>query len=78
MASLTFTLTRTDPSNLVSNFYLPLKLYGELEAALRDFSTYNSIPNVNVGKNHYFSVQIANVLNIIEFPTAFYEINDIN
>ncbi|MGP1911497.1 MAG: hypothetical protein ACTS4T_01700 [Candidatus Hodgkinia cicadicola] len=77
MSSLTVTVSGTDPTNLVSNFFPPLELYGEWYAGLLDFTTYNSIPNVIEGKNNEFPVEIGDSWNVVSLPTGSYEINNI-
>lgn len=47
---------------------------GEWKMALIDFSVYNSIPNVEEGRNNLF--HIGN--NVIQIPTGSYELSDIN
>ena len=77
MSSLTVTVLGTDPTNLVCNFFPPLELYGEWYAGLLDFTAYNSIPNVIVGNNNEFPVEINNTWTVVGLPTGSYEINEI-
>ena len=80
MSSLTVTVTGTDPSALVCDFFPPLELTdGEWYAGLLDFTTYNSIPNVESGRNNVFPVLKGprKTLELIKIPTGAYEISDI-
>lgn len=78
MSSLTVTITGKDPAALVSNFFPPLELTsGEWYAGLLDFTTYNSIPNVESGKNNVFPIIKGTESKLIEIPTGAYEIDDI-
>lgn len=82
MSSMTVTLSGTDPNALVSNFFPPLELTdGEWYAGLLDFTTYNSIPNVESEKNNVFPIIMkeaeAEKVQLIEIPTGAYEIYDI-
>lgn len=80
MSSMTVTVTGKDPSALVSNFFPPLELTdGEWYAGLLDFTTYNSIPNVESGKNNVFPIIIkeGGEKKLIKIPTGAYEIDDI-
>ena len=55
MSSLTVTVTGTDPRALVCDFFPPLELTaGEWYSGLLDLTTYNSIPNVESGRNNVF------------------------
>lgn len=79
MSSLTVTLTGTDASALVCDFFPPLELTdNEWYAGLLDFTTYNSIPNVVEGKNNVFPVlKNGETWDSINLPTGAYEISDI-
>ena len=77
MSSLTVTVTGSDSANLVCNFFPPLELTGEWYVGLLDFTTYNSIPNVNEGKNNKFPVHINDTWTDVRLPTGAYEIDDI-
>lgn len=78
MSSLTVTVTGKDPAALVSNFFPPLELTnGEWYAGLLDFTTYNSIPNVESEKNNVFPIIKGSEQKLIEIPTGAYEIDDI-
>lgn len=78
MSSLTVTVTGKNPAALVSNFFPPLELTdGEWYAGLLDFTTYNSIPNVESGKNNVFPIIKGTDEILIEIPTGAYEIDDI-
>jgi hypothetical protein len=85
MSSYTVSLTGTS-STLRSTLFpaLRLKRYKQWEAALLDFKTYNSIPNITSGVNskfHYYKVKNKKnqyeEANEIDLPTGSYEIDDI-
>jgi len=71
-------------SYLTTSFYPPLQLTEgkEWEAALLDFTTYNSIPNVIEGINNEFHFSESNekldTTNTLSLETGSYEIEDIN
>ena len=80
MSSLTVTVTGTDPSALVCDVFPPLELTdGECYAGMLDFTTYNSIPNVESGRNDVFPVLKGprKTLELVKIPTGVYEISDI-
>lgn len=85
MSSYTVSLTGTS-STLRSILFPALRLNKDRlwEAALLDFTTYNSIPNISQGLNdkfHYYKGKDANdnLTELEEFtiPTGSYEIDDI-
>lgn len=83
MASYTVVLN-SNTSTLHTSFFPPLYLpeNKEWEAALLDFTTYNSIPNITEGKNNKFYYR-TNIINneptqFVSFKTGSYEIDDIN
>lgn len=85
MSSYTVSLTGTS-STLRSTLFPALRLHKgkQWEAALLDFTTYNSIPNITEGVNnklHYYKEKDKdeNFLQMeeITLPTGSYEINDI-
>lgn len=73
--SLTFTL-KGRSSTLSANFYPPIQLDPRYNysIALVGFYTYNSIPNIEEGRNNKFYYDNGKV---IEIPTGAYEISDI-
>lgn len=85
MSSYTVSLTSTS-STLRSSLFPALQLHKDKqwEAALLDFTTYNSIPNITEGVNnklHYYKAKDAKgkltQLNEIALATGSYEIDDI-
>lgn len=81
MPSYTVSIT-SDSSRLRTSIFpqLHLKEDKEWEAALLDFTTYNSIPNITEGINnklHYFKSPGSDVEEV-EIKTGAYEITDIN
>jgi hypothetical protein len=85
MSSYTVSLTGTS-STLRSSLFpaLRLKTDKQWEAALLDFTTYNSIPNISDGVNnilHYYKIKNEegnyDQANEIALPTGSYEIDDI-
>ena len=78
MSSVAVTVTGTDPTALVCDFFPPLELTdGEWYVGLLDFTTYNSIPNIVEGKNNVFPLQKGREWIHVELPTGAYEIEDI-
>lgn len=85
MSSYTVSLSG-NTSTLRSTLFPALSLHKEKdwEAALLDFTTYNSIPNITEGKNnkfHYYKEKDENgsykQLDTVILPTGAYEIDDI-
>ena len=75
MSSLTVTVTGTDPSALVCNFFPPLKLTDdEWYSVLLDFTTYNLTPNVESCRNNVYPVLkcggVRKTLELIDLPTG--------
>lgn len=71
--SQTFTLTGRD--NTISvDYFPPIELHENVQykLGLIGLYTYNSIPNVDVGKNKFYWSDTS-----FEFPTGVYEISDI-
>lgn len=70
-----FTLTVSDTSSVLEAYYFPpielspLKTY---VLGLAELSTFNSIPNIDVGNNKFYVRD-----KVIEIPTGSYEIEDI-
>jgi hypothetical protein len=86
MSSYTVSLT-SNSSTLRSILFPALRLQKDKiwEAALLDFTTYNSIPNVVEGINnklHYYREKtdenVYSTLEVYSLPTGSYEIDDIN
>lgn len=82
MSSYTISVSGTSP-RLQSFLFPPIHLNGnsEWEAALLDFTTYNSIPNVieNVNNHFYYKKNYeSTVLETIKLKTGAYELEDIN
>lgn len=69
--SVTLTLSGNS-SELSADFFPPVELNGEYEAALVDFHSYNSIPNVDVYNNMFHIGD-----TVIELPVGLYELQDI-
>lgn len=85
MSSYTVSLSG-DKSTLRSTLFPALRLHKgkDWEAALLDFTTYNSIPNITEGKNnkfHYYKEKDKDgkykEQNTVILPTGAYEIDDI-
>lgn len=71
---MSVTLSITGNSSDLSTYYPnSLELYGQYECALLHFSTFNSIPNIDIRNNklYYGSDQV------IEIPEGSYELQDI-
>lgn len=82
MSSYTVILN-SNSSVLSTSLFPPLKLADNKEwtAALLDFTTYNSIPNITEGVNnkfYYYKNEKLESELVITFNTGAYEINDIN
>lgn len=71
--SLSFTFTGRQ-SELSEDFYPPIKLDSNKSYAigLIDFQTYNSIPNIEEGKNKFYIGE-----HVITFPVGQYEVEDL-
>lgn len=69
--SITLTFTGNQ-STLRNEYFPPLELDGKYECSLIDFSTYNSIPNIDESNS---LIHIGK--EIIVIPTGSYEIDDI-
>lgn len=82
MSSYTVTISNNSPS-LRCHLFPPvlLKQHKEWEAALLDFATYNSIPNISEELNnklHFMKSLNETTHEIVELKTGAYEITDIN
>lgn len=83
-----FTVSINSNSSILRSTLFPaivLEKSRQWEAALLDFTTYNSIPNITENVNnllHYFNGKNDNgeltSLKVARLPTGAYEINDIN
>lgn len=67
------TLTLSGNSSvLTADYFPPIELDGNYVCALVDFSTYHSIPNIDIGNNLFHIGK-----HIIEIPIGSYELDDI-
>lgn len=67
------TLTLSGNSSLLTaDYFPPIELDDNYACALVDFSTYHSIPNIDVGNNLFYIGD-----HVIEVPVGSYELDDI-
>ena len=74
--SLTLSLT-SKSSVLKAGYFPPIELDGEYELGLIELLTFNSIPNIDLGCNKFYTRDARNSLEVTELPTGSYEIEDI-